>query len=109
MERTVLILTFTNSPKVFATLTSSGSVLVDFYATYCGPCKEVAPKIGALSEKYQNVRFLQVDIDSAKATAMEYQITSMPTFILMRDGREDKRIIGANVWELEQWLQSQPA
>lgn len=103
------ILTFTNSPKVFATLTSSGSVLVDFYATYCGPCKEVAPKIGALSEKYQNVRFLQVDIDRAQATAMEYQITSMPTFILMRDGKEDKRIIGANVWELEQWLKSQAA
>ncbi|CEJ56859.1 hypothetical protein PMG11_05575 [Penicillium brasilianum] len=98
-----------DNPNVFATLIASGSVLVDFYATYCGPCKEVAPKIGALSEKYQNVRFLQVDIDSAKATAMEYQITSMPTFILMRDGREDKRIIGANVWELEQWLRSQPA
>jgi hypothetical protein len=40
---------------------------------------------------------------------MEYQITAMPTFILIRDGREDKRIVGANVWELEQWLRSQPA
>ncbi|KAJ5489754.1 Thioredoxin [Penicillium diatomitis] len=95
--------------QVFADLTASGSVLVDFYATYCGPCKEVAPKIGDLSQKYPNVRFVQVDIELAKAIAAQYQITAMPTFVLMRNGREDHRVVGPNVWHLEQWLQTQPA
>jgi thioredoxin 1 len=68
----------------------------------------VAPKICALAEKYQNVLFLQVDIEVMKTVARQYQVQAMPTFVLMQDGEEDKRVVGANVWELEQWLKTTP-
>lgn len=68
----------------------------------------MAPKICALAEKYQNVLFLQVDIEAMKAVAREYKVQAMPTFVLMQDGEEDKRVVGGNVWELEQWLKATP-
>lgn len=68
----------------------------------------MAPKISALAEKYQNVLFLQVDIEVMKMVAREYQVQAMPTFVLMLDGEEDKRVVGGNVFELEQWLKTTP-
>ncbi|KAJ5489755.1 Thioredoxin [Penicillium diatomitis] len=97
-----------DNPRTFEELISSGSVLVDFYATYCGPCKQVAPKIRELADAYQNVRFLQVDIEVMKTLARQYEVRMMPTFILMQDGEEEKRILGTNVWEIEQWLKMTP-
>jgi len=86
----------TNSEAVFKALTSSGPVVVDFFATWCGPCKAVAPKIGQLSEKYENVRFIQVDVDKVRSVAQQMQVTAMPTFVFMKDGKEVQRVRGAD-------------
>lgn len=55
------------------------TVVVDFYATWCGPCKMLAPVIDALAEKYSDVTFLKVDIDEVSDLAETYWITSIPT------------------------------
>ncbi|KAF7716476.1 Uncharacterized protein PECH_003883 [Penicillium ucsense] len=92
---------------IFKALVSSGPVLVDFYATWCGPCKAVAPKIGEFSEKYEKIRFLQVDVDKMRGTAQQFNVTAMPTFVMMKDGQEVHRVRGADLKSIEEWLQKQ--
>ncbi|KAJ5223520.1 Thioredoxin [Penicillium chermesinum] len=93
---------------IFKALVSSGPAVIDFYATWCGPCKAVAPKVGELSEKYQNVRFIQVDVDKMRGVAQQFGVTAMPTFVFLKDGQEvaDKRVRGADVRALEVGIQA---
>ena len=78
-------------------------MVVDFFATWCGPCKAVAPVVGKLSETYTNVKFLQVDVDKVGSVAQELQVRAMPTFVLFKDGKlQDKRVVGGNMKELEE-------
>ncbi|KAL4935238.1 hypothetical protein BDV06DRAFT_217575 [Aspergillus oleicola] len=94
-------------PVIFKALVSSGPVVVDFFATWCGPCKAIAPVVGKLSETYTDVRFIQVDVDKARSIAQEHQIRAMPTFVLYKDGKLlDKRVVGGNMKELEEAIKS---
>ncbi|KAF4269371.1 hypothetical protein KXW98_002736 [Aspergillus fumigatus] len=96
-----------DNPVIYKALTSSGPVVVDFFATWCGPCRAVAPKVGELSEKYSNVRFIQVDVDKVRSVAQEMNIRAMPTFVLYKDGQPlEKRVVGGNVRELEEMIKS---
>ncbi|RXG67305.1 Thioredoxin-2 [Armadillidium vulgare] len=60
-------------------------VVVDFYATWCGPCKTIAPKIEALSKELENVVFLKVDVDDCEELSQRYKISCMPTFLFFRN------------------------
>jgi len=79
------------------------AVLVDFYATWCGPCMDMAPKIRELSSKYPNVIVLKVDVDKSEDLAERYKINSMPTFKVFVRGLEVKgdTIVGASGTRLE--------
>ncbi|PYI00773.1 Aldedh-domain-containing protein [Aspergillus sclerotiicarbonarius CBS 121057] len=91
-----------DNPVIFKALTSSGPVVVDFFATWCGPCKAVAPVVGKLSETYTNVRFIQVDVDKVRSVAQQLEVRAMPTFVLFKDGQlQEKRVVGGNMKELE--------
>jgi thioredoxin 2 len=71
-------------------------VLVDFWAAWCGPCRMVAPELEKLArEKSGSVVVAKVDTEALPGVAGRYNIRSIPTMILFRDGREDKRIMGA--------------
>lgn len=71
-------------------------VLVDFFATWCGPCKAVAPILDEISaEMSGKLKIVKVDIDSAEATTSSFGITSVPTLILTKAGKEVHRIVGA--------------
>ncbi len=74
---------------------AKGVILVDFYATWCGPCRMVTPVVEELSiEMNGKARVAKVDVDQAQGIATSLQITSVPTLILFKDGKEVKRVVG---------------
>ncbi len=73
----------------------SGFTLVDFHADWCGPCRMLAPVLERVAEKMSGkVTFAKIDIDQAQKTAATYQVTSIPTLILFKDGKEIARLVG---------------
>lgn len=76
-------------------------VVVDFTATWCGPCQMIAPVFEQYSNKYPNVVFLKVDVDACNSIAMSNNISSMPTFIFFRARTQLARLSGANPQALE--------
>ncbi|VFV18844.1 thioredoxin domain-containing protein [Lynx pardinus] len=84
-------------------LNSAGEklVVVDFSATWCGPCKMIKPFFHSLSEKYSNVVFLEVDVDDCQDVASECEVKCMPTFQFFKKGQKVGEFSGANKEKLE--------
>eukprot|EP00833_Pecoramyces_ruminatium_P017436 jgi/Orpsp1_1/1191468/evm.model.d7180000086039.1 len=75
--------------------------VVDFFAEWCGPCKNIAPRFENLSNAYRNANFLKVNIDEMNSLASGLSVSSIPTFIFYKSGKTLHRITGANYNELE--------
>lgn len=71
-------------------------IVVDFTASWCPPCKFIAPIFAELAKKFTNVTFLKVDVDELKSVAADCQVEAMPTFIFMKDGKTVDKIVGAD-------------
>lgn len=71
-------------------------VVVDFYATWCGPCKAIAPKVVDLSKANPDVVFLKVDVDECEDVATHYSVSCMPTFMFFKNGQKIEDFSGAN-------------
>jgi thioredoxin 1 len=77
-------------------LKSKLPTLVDFYADWCAPCKMVSPILESMSKEYNGkVKFVKVNTDENQELAMKYDIMSIPTVMIFRDGEVKSRIIGA--------------
>jgi len=87
-------------------LASAGDklVVIDFFATWCGPCKMIAPKLEEWSASMPNVVFLKVDVDEAEDVAAEYSIQAMPTFIFMKNKAKVGDLCGANADKLKELI-----
>ena len=77
-------------------LKSDKIVLVDFFATWCGPCRMIAPIFEQYSIQYPQVKFCKVNIDNARDIAMALGIRSIPTFHLYSDGQKMSEFLGAD-------------
>ena len=73
---------------------SEKPVIIDFYATWCGPCKRLSPIIEEVARENENVKFVKIDIDNIKDITLEYQVKSIPTLLLIQNGEEKDRIVG---------------
>jgi thioredoxin 1 len=71
-------------------------VLIDFFAEWCGPCKRMAPVLDEVARNYAGrLKVVKIDVDKSGGTAAAFGVTSMPTFVLVRNGQETFRRVGA--------------
>lgn len=75
---------------------SKSPVMVDFFATWCGPCKFLSPVVEEIAKDYNGkLKVVKVDVDRAGESAMKFGIMSVPTVVLIKDGKEIGRSVGA--------------
>ncbi|MBA3958120.1 MAG: thioredoxin [Parachlamydiaceae bacterium] len=85
---------YLNDENFEATI-KKGVTLVDFYADWCGPCRRIAPVIEELAAELNGKAVIaKLDVEQAQKTTATFQVTSIPTIILFKDGQEVKRIVG---------------
>ncbi|KAH3909697.1 hypothetical protein HBH56_159870 [Parastagonospora nodorum] len=80
-------------------------IVLDCFATWCGPCKMIAPTIVKFSEKYPETRFYKLDIDEVPDIAQELGIRAMPTFVFFKNGEKVGEVVGANPKAIEAGIQ----
>ena len=76
-------------------LESDTPTLVDFWAPWCGPCRIIAPSLEELNEEIENFRVVKLNVDENQVTAARYEVMSIPTLIVFKNGQPAKKIIGA--------------
>jgi len=83
-------------------ITSNKAVIVDFTASWCGPCKRIGPVFEELSKTHTNIVFIKVDVDVNDEVTSKYQIEAMPTFVLFLNGQKADSFSGADTTKLNE-------
>ena len=93
-ESKVEVLKITNNNFEQEVLNCNGNVIIDFYADWCGPCKMMSPIIDNIAEENPSVKVGKVNVDEAQELAVQYNVMSIPTIIIFKDGKVQKKFVG---------------
>ncbi len=94
----------------FTDMTGKGLVLVDFFATWCGPCKMLSPVLEDLASDRDSIDIVKVDIDESMNLARQYGIMSVPTLVLMKDGKILAKTSGFQPKDsIQRWIEEHKA
>ena len=88
------ILKITSSNFEEEVLKSEKVVLIDFYAEWCGPCKMISPIVEAIANENADIKVVKVNVDDAQDLALKYEVMSIPTLVVIKNGIETNRTIG---------------
>ncbi len=94
----------TSETQFYTLIKDNNLVVLDFFATWCGPCKVLTPQLESLSKVYPNVVFLKVDVDEFEDIASQHQISAMPTIMFYKNGqllKNDTVVGGGKITQIE--------
>ncbi|OAJ36707.1 thioredoxin [Batrachochytrium dendrobatidis JEL423] len=90
------VISITTAAEFEEIIAKNPTVVVDFFATWCGPCKVISPKFHAFSNDFDTVVFIEVDVDKVPEVAETAGIRAMPTFQLYKEGKLADEVVGAD-------------
>nr|GEW54626.1 thioredoxin H2 [Tanacetum cinerariifolium] len=80
-------------------------MVIDFSADWCGPCKFIEPAVHDLAIEFSDVEFIKIDVDELPEVAKDFEVQAMPTFVLVKKGKERERIVGVKKDELHRMIE----
>ncbi len=83
-----------------------GLVVIDFFATWCGPCKAIAPLYEKLASIFTEITCVKVDVDESQELVDNFGVRAMPTFVFLKDGEVVKRVEGADVRQVQEGFEA---
>lgn len=93
-ESTMEVMKVTSENFEEEVLKSDETVVIDFYADWCGPCKMLSPIIEEVANENEDIKVVKINVDNAQDLAIEYQVMSIPTIVIIKDGQEVNRTVG---------------
>ncbi|KAF8399403.1 hypothetical protein HHK36_015267 [Tetracentron sinense] len=84
-----------------SSIVSKKLMVIDFSAAWCGPCRYMEPILKKYAAKFNDVKFVTIDVDELTEVAQQFEVTAMPTFVLIKDGKEVDKLVGADKKELK--------
>ncbi|CCC67293.1 hypothetical protein NCAS_0A07350 [Naumovozyma castellii] len=101
---TKMVKQITSSAEFDSAIAADKLVVVDFFAVWCGPCKLIAPMVDKFEQQYENAAFYKVDVDELSDVAQKNEISSMPTLLFFKSGKQVAKVVGANPAAIKQTI-----
>ena len=93
-ENRMEILSVTSANFEKEVINSDKTVLIDFYADWCGPCKAYSPIVESVASENEDIKVVKINVDNAQDIAIKYQVMSIPTTVVIKNGQEINRAVG---------------